>query len=382
MTVINPKKPMVIAPEKMQNVLRAACQYGVLAKVYANDFSFNGAFLNFDQQALVLDNRLMHFDDVRQLRKQELTLLFPYKRTILKGTIRLLGLTTYKSIRALRFSLPMTLTTDEKRGVRRIGNLPQESRLIFHTQDMHIYHGRIYDASPSGFAMVIEKAEIHDRRFLIKAKTYQAEAILSAQIKLSFRLEIRHIETLLEDDEIVGTYKLGLKILKLDQVAQDRLNQWLLKCNSREEFLDGSKQGDQTKKEPLIANLSPNSILIVGPESLDFEFWHKCLDHKYDVITTDDNISNIRDALNIGPALLLMYLDSNNADRSSFTRKFCASLKGRFPIMFFGHESHEAKQKTLMGNIPNQGFLDINERQIRLKFRKIEHVMDQLHSNS
>lgn len=372
------KKPQVIESDKLKNVIQNACTRAVLARISSSSFKFNGVFLECDETGIVMDNRLMHLDDVRRLRNQELTLFFPYRKTLLKGTVRLVGLTTFKSIRALRFTYPEKLVTDEKRGVKRVSHLPTDCEITFHTPDLHIFHARIHDASPSGFALVLPETTAFDDNYLVKGKRFQAEGNLDQDLKLSFKIEIRHVATLPKNGALVGAYKVGVKIVKLTQEAQARLNNWLLKCNIREQEIEENVLPTKQPKHGQQQAQATNSILVIGPDSIDLDFWYQCLGRKYEVITSDDNIANIRDSLNTGPALLLMFIDTNNSAKASFTRKFCSSLNNRFPIMFFGKEPDPKKQTTLMAQVPNHGFLDISERKLLNKFRLVDEVMNQI----
>ena len=376
--MLEKKSPQVVAADKLAQIIHNVSSRSVLARISSDSLRFNGVFLDCDEQGFILENRLLHLDDVRRLRNQDLTLFFPYKKTLLKGTVRLVGLTTYRSIRALRFTLPPQLVTDEKRGVKRVSHLPSHCEITFHTPDLHIFHARINDASPSGFALVLPETTPFDHIHLVKGSRFQAEATLDAELKLSFIIEFRHVSTLPKTGNLIGAYKIGVKILKLAPEAQIRLNNWLLQSNIREqELVEGTTKAGAAQEKAAMAK-SVNSILVIGPNSIDLDFWYQCLGRKYEVITSDDNIANIRDSLNTGPALLLIFLDTVNPDKASFTRKFCSSLNNRFPVMFFGKEQDLKKQATLMGQIVNHGFLDISERKILSKFRHVDEVMSQI----
>lgn len=376
LSAISKKKSITFTGDKLKQVLKNVCHRSVLGKVSSSLMSFNGTFLDIDEHGLILDNRLMHLDDVRQLRNRELTVFFPYRKTLLKGSVRLVGLTTFKSIRALRFSVPEKLVSDEKRGVKRISTLPS-SELTFHSPDLRFFTGRIHDASPSGFAIIIRDAHSYDDEYLIKGKRYQGEATLGVEFKLSFQIEIRHVHRLAKTGSLIGTYKVGVKIVKLLPQAQERLNAWLLQCHSADVESDGGPSDSRPANTAPVA-AKGNTILVIGPETIDLEFWYHCLGRKFEVMTCDDNIANIRDTLNTAPTLLLVYLDPNNPAKASFTRKFCATLNNRFPLMFFSDEPDTKKQQTLAGNIPNLGFLDTSERKILTKFRHVDEVMGQL----
>lgn len=376
MSAISKKKPITFSGEKLKQVLKNVCHRNVLGKVSSSTMSFNGTFLDVDEHGLILDNRLAHLDDVRQLRNRNLTVFFPYRKTLLKGTVRLVGLTTYKSIRALRFTVPEKLVSDEKRGVKRISTLPA-SELTFHSPDLRFFSGRIHDASPSGFAIIINESHSYDNEYLVKGKRYQGEASLGTEFKLSFQIEIRHVHHLTKTGSIVGSYKVGVKIVKLLPQAQERLNSWLLQCNVADiETEDRDIETKPVKQAPIAAK--GNTILVIGPDTVDLEFWYHCLGRKFEVMTCDDNIANIRDTLNTAPTLLIVYLDPRNPAKASFTRKFCSTLNNRFPVMFFSDEPDVKKQQTLTGSVQNMGFLDISERKILQKFRLVDEVMNRI----
>ncbi len=371
------KKPQEFVSQKLQHILQTACARGVLAKISCDDLKFNGAFLGCDDQGLVIDNRLIHLDDVRRLRNRTLQLYFPFRKTLLKCLVRFVGLTTFKGIRALRLTLPEVLVTDEKRGVKRVRNLPSDCELTFHSADLHIFHGRIIDASPSGFALYLPETTANDDVYLVKTHRFQADAVLDQQLKLSFQIEVRHVNPLPKIGTAPGAHRVGVKIVKLAPEAQNRLNNWLLQCNMRDPELeapaDTSPQTAATKPAARTGD-----VLVIGPDRSELDFWFQCLGRKYEVITSDDNIANIRDALNTNPSLLLVYLDAQNPERASFTRKFCSTLNNRYPILFFAREADEKKQATLMGQVANHGFIDISERKIVTWFRTVDEVIGKM----
>jgi PilZ domain len=375
--VLARKKPQEFVSQKLHHILESACLRGVLAKISCEDLKFNGAFLGCDDQGLVIDNRLLHLDDVRRLRNKTLHLYFPFRKTLLKCLVRFVGLTTFKGIRALRLTLPEVLVTDEKRGVKRVRNLPSGCDLTFHTPDLHIFHSRIIDASPSGFALYLPETTANDDLYLIKTHRFQADAILDQQLKLSFQIEIRHISSMPKIGTGPAAHRVGVKIVKLTPEAQTRLNNWLLQCNMREPESDAP-----TELNPQVAPARPpkrtGDVLVIGPDRTELDFWFQCLGRKYEVITSDDNIANIRDALNTNPTVLLVYLDAQNPEKASFTRKFCTTLNGRYPIIFFAREPDEKKQATLMGLVANQGFIDISERKIITWFRTVDEVISRM----
>ena len=63
--MLSQKKPQVYEKQKLKLILQQAGTRGVLAKVSSENFQFNGVFLETDEQGMVLDNRLIHLDDVR-----------------------------------------------------------------------------------------------------------------------------------------------------------------------------------------------------------------------------------------------------------------------------------------------------------------------------
>ena len=378
---INRKKPKKFSGDGLTKILMDACHRRVLAKISSSDLKFTANFLDYNRLYLLLENNLSHLDDVRQLRRQSLTLYFPFRNTLLKGQVRLMGLTTHKNIRALRLSVPDFLVTDEKRDIKRVYHIPRDASLTFNTVDLRLFHGKILDVSACGMAFTIqEKVEDYQSVFK-KGVQVQAEAFLGHDLKLSFDAEIRYV-TPLDKMGTPGSFKFGVRMLGLKRDAQESLNHWLFTISAEEVESEREALRLQTKseKEPF-RERERSGILVISPRQTDLEFWYQCLGRKYEIITSDGNIANIRVALGTGPALLLVYLDAQNPARASFTRKLCSSLVLRFPIMFFGEESDPKRQKTLMGEIRNRGFLDASERRVLSKFRVVDEVMADIQGN-
>lgn len=151
------------------------------------------------------------------------------------------------------------------------------------------------------------------------------------------RLELCYVNEL-DKSTMAGTMQCGFRIHGLLGKTQVRLNEWLFKCNIHEVEAENLKLR-QERQAALPSRRNANSILVVGPKDIDLDYWYQCLGRKFEVITSDANIANIRDSLNTGPGLVLMYLDPKDPAKASFTRKFCSTLGNRFPIMFFGEES-------------------------------------------
>ena len=104
-------------------------------------------------------------------------------------------------------------------------------------------------------------------------------------------------------------------------------------------------------------------------------FWYQVLGRKYEVITCDTNIANIRTALSTNPVMVLIHMDHKNAAKASFTRKFCQTIHERFPIVFFGEEKDPKRQAVLAGQVRHMAFMDTSERKIVTKFRTIDVLM-------
>lgn len=376
MAFLSKKKSQSFKGAEVSKILKTAANKRIVAKVRSRSTAFECRFLELTETSVLLDNTLSNLEEVRLLRNRDLDLFFPFRNTLLRGKIRLTGLATIHNIRALRFSLPPNLSTDEKRGVKRVRNLPPNCHMTFHTPSFSFYHGRLVDASPTGLAMIFD--EPPNQSDVQIGESYQAEATLGEDLKLSFEAEIRHIAG--QGKEI----RAGVRIIKLRAQAQERLNEWIFRLSSLEleepDPTDEPGVETQTADAKSAVKESPGSILVIAPQDVDLDFWYNCLGRKYEVITCDDNVANIRDSLNVKPSLLLVFLDSRNADKASFMRKFCTTLGGR-TLMFFGVESDKEAQKRLMGGVSNRGFLDMSERQMLLKFRAVDRVMQELGGN-
>ncbi|CAM2007980.1 PilZ domain-containing protein [Acanthopleuribacter pedis] len=369
------KKTKKIAEQALEQVLRVACKRRIPARVVSEHHSFSARFLDVDDINLILDNNLSHLDDVRKMRNQELVLYFPFRATLLKGHFRLVGLTTVKNLRGLKFTRPEYVYVDEKRSVKRTQQIPGGSSFTFNTPDLNLYRGTILNVSPNGFGFLL-KENIGDNRYLFqKGSLIQAEAQLGDDFKLSFDAEIRHISA----DEEQGPYRLGVRIKNLSNEAQEDLNQWVFRQSTAQ--MEAERAGAiATTKSLLVRNREriPNSILVIGNKQSDLDFWYGCLSRKYEVLTSDANIANIRTALGTNPSLLLIFLDTENPEKASFTRKFCATVQNRTPILFYGEESETAKQQVLMGNISNRGFVDTSQKRVLNGFRSVDLVMQSL----
>ncbi|CAM2066774.1 PilZ domain-containing protein [Sulfidibacter corallicola] len=371
------KKSKRIEGQALDQVLRVACKRRIPARVVSNLMSFSAHFLDMDGGHLILDNNLSHLDDVRQLRHQELVLYFPFRSTLLKGHFRLVGLTTVKNMRGLKFTRPEYIYVDEKRSVKRTKKIPPGSKLIFNTPDLNIYEGTILNVSPKGMGFSFREDSRNSGDVFRKGGLIQAEAKLGEDLKLSFDAEIRHIGTVTETTYPM-VYQVGVRIKNLSNEAQEELNQWVFRQSTAQ--MEAERAGAiATAKSILVRprDKNPNSILVIGNKQEDLDFWYGCLCRKYEVLTSDANIANIRTALATSPVLLMIYLDPKKPDHASFMRKFCATVQGRFAIVFYGEESQEARQKTLMGNIPNKGFIDVSERNVLTHFRAIDRIMNQ-----
>jgi hypothetical protein len=119
-------------------------------------------------------------------------------------------------------------------------------------------------------------------------------------------------------------------------------------------------------------------ILVIATREQDQELWQQCLGRKYQVITSDLNIANVRSALSTGPSLVMVYLDPSDPERASFTRKLCASFAQKYALMFFAEEPERETQKVLAGTLNHLGFVDISERKILTWFRQVDQVMNTL----
>ena len=375
------KKEKVIKGDALQNIWSVACGRNLLAQLSADSIRFEGHFLGFNDNYLVIENNLSHLDDVHRVRRQSLTLFFPFRNTLLKGVVKLMGLTTYQNQRALQFSWPEQLTVDEKRETRRIRYIPPDASLTFSTMDLEIHRGRILDVSLKGMGFMIQERIPNVSAILKENDLVQIDASLGA-LKLSFNAEIRYINDLSRSSK-AGFHKVGVRMINIDDEALSALNQWIFAAGIKEKNrIDTQQDKPPASAKPVrAAKKSPNSILVIAPQEEDQVFWQQVLGRKYEVITSDLNISNIRFALSAGPALVLVYLDPQDASRASFTRKLCSSFMDNQAMMLFGEEPDQRRQQTLTGNLKSKGFLDTSERKVLLKFRKVDEIMNEI-SNS
>ena len=368
--------------ERLSKVLELSCRNRTPIQISTSTLKFTSRFIAVQGEFLMIDNTLNTLDDVRALRNRDLVIFFPYRNTLYRGTIRLLGLSTVQNMRVLQVTSPPELVTDEKRDSRRIKSIPPGSSLTFSTMDLRLFRARIVNVSLRGMALIImDRVADQDIR-LKKGTQIQADASLGDFLKLSFEAEVRYVNDL-TGTATPGSLQIGIRIRNLSEEASTQLNEWIFKVISeeREQHLaeeplaqDGGKVLTKTR------TVIPNSILVVSPLPDDLEFWHQCLGRKYELITSDMNITNIRLALSTGPSLILMYLDPVNSAKASFTRKLCGSLAGT-ALMFFGEEADPNRQKTLMGTVPNHGFLDTGERKILVKFRQVDEVMKAINTS-
>ncbi len=367
------KKQKKITAKELERLLKIVCNRRSVVQVSSPTLKFSANFVAFDDQYLFLGNLLDHLDDVRQLRNQELTLFFPYGDTLLKGTTRLMGLTTHHNVRVLQVFRPEYFITDEKRLAKRIRELPSFSSITFSTHDLRLFHGRILDLSLRGMAFIFQAKDEDILEQFSKGTKIQVDAQLGDALKLSFEAEIRYVNNL-NKSSVAGDYQIGVRMLDLTNEAMGELNHWIFKIGT-EEKPPPVKTPTIFPKPILAREKTPNSILVISPSPLDLAFWHQCLGRKYEIITSDLNIVNIRTALSTAPFLILIYLDPKDSERASFTRKLCASFSDFQTIMFFGEEKDPKRQQSLMHGIPNKGFLDTGKRKILSKFRKVDEVM-------
>jgi len=377
MPILSRKKNDAMTGEQIVRTLRTACNKRILAKVSTRTLSIEGRFLELTRSSILLDNTLTGLDEVRLLRNRALELFFPIRHKLLRGKVRLTGLATVHNIRALRFSIPEKLEVDEKRGVRRIYHIPEGSTVTFSNESFDFFHGHIRDASPTGLAIHLDE-EPEDGKLTI-GERFQGEVNLGEQLKLSFEMELRH------EEKQGRERRIGVRILKLGSQAQERLNEWLFRTSRLEEEAVRAEGADEDP--PVGEEATPTKrrtpvekgrgILVIAPPEVDTEIWYQSLGRKYEVITCDDNMANIRDALNVSPALILIYLDSKNPDKASFMRKFCAKLGNR-PLMFFGEEPDPERRTALTGSVNHLGFLDISERKLLHKFRMVDQAMQSM----
>ena len=373
------KKSQYVRKSKLNQVFTIACKRRVLAKISSTTFEFTANFVEINKHYLLFENTLKHLEDLRLLSNKKLTLYFPFRDTLLKGAVQFLGLTTHQNIRVIQFSRPDRLSIDEKREGKRVFNLPGNASIVFNTYDFQLFQGQICNISSSGMAFYLQDdVEAFSDLFEVGSHI-QAEASLFENFKISFDAEIRFVSVL---DKALGkgALQLGVKILNLQWETQERLNEWLYRISTYNPD-PGRKRLLHSEKDELVTSVEPvaNTIVVLGPTPAKSEVWRECMGRKYEVIVSDMNMSNIRHALATHTELLLVYLNPKDTVKASFTRRFCLSLKNRYPIIFFSEVSDPKKQHTLMGQVNNRGFIDTSKRKILNWFLIIDKVINELH---
>lgn len=374
------KKKTVINKAQLMQVFRVACRRGIPAKIVSGTANFSAGFLDVDDDYLYLENTLSHLDDVRSLRNRAITLFFPFRNTLLKGRCTMIGLATVKNMRALRFSFPESLTSDEKRSVKRMKSIPKESSLTFSTDSLRLFEAKILDVSPGGFGFCIQEDISDHIEEFSKTSDLQVEATLAGELKLSFVGKICHLSRM-EKHQLPYRFHVGVMMRGLAREAQERLNQWIFNRSSFETKESDDRETDEKpQRSILVSNQDENasSILVISSREEDMTLWYQVLGRKYEVITCDTNIANIRTALSTTPALVLIYMDPKDSQRASFTRKFCGTIQERFPIVFFTDEPDPQRRTVLAGQVRHAAFIDISQRKILTKFRTIDILMQRI----
>ena len=377
------KKQKKYKTGQLDALFKMAVEGRVVVKIASAHVNFTAQFLAFDKDAIILENPLSHLEDVRGLRHRKLNLIMPLQTTLVKGDTALLGLTTWRNVRALQLTRPASMVTDEKRTSFRVRDLPPKSSVTFSTLDMDLYQGRVLDISLRGLGLALDapaedlRERIRDK--LTKGTRVHADALLGDSLKLSFDAELRYNEDMAQYDH-PGVFKVGMRMLNLSREAMSELHQWIFKVDaSPRKKATVEVEPEQNKAGSLVPReKTPDSILVISSAREDFDFWNQCLGRKYQVIGSDFNMTNIRQALLTGPQLALVYLDPRDSSRASFTRKLCSSFMDAQAIMFFGEEPDEERRRTLAGSVKNLGFLDTSERKVLAKFRQVARVMHQL----
>lgn len=374
------KKKTVIMKSQLMQVFKVACRRGIPAKIVSGTANFSAGFLDVDNDYIYLENTLSHLDDVRSLRNRVITLFFPFRNTLLKGRCTMVGLATVKNMRALRFSFPEALTSDEKRSVKRMKSIPKESSLTFSTASMRLFEARILDVSPGGFGFCIQEdiSDIVDE--FSKKSELQVEATLAGELKLSFAGRICHLSRM-EKHQLPYRFHIGVEMRGLARQAQERLNQWIFKRSSFEtKESDEREVDDKPQRSIMVTNKdeNPSSILVISSREEDMTLWYQVLGRKYEVITCDTNIANIRTALSTTPGVVLIYMDAKDSQKASFTRKFCTTIQDRFPIVLFADEPDAQRREVLAGQVRHEAFIDVSKRQILTKFRTIDELMQRM----
>ena len=297
---------------------------------------------------------------------------------MLTGTFAFSGLTTYQNRRALQCTLPRSLESDEKRSATRISALPSPASITFSTPDLQLYTGQPTDLSLRGVGLVLHERLEEPLTHLAPGSRVQADMQVGDQLALSFQAEIRYIHEAGKDRP--EQHHLGLQMMDLSRQAAETLHQWLFKAETRAKIKLPAPSSQASSGQVLILpkEKQKDTVLVISPRDQDLTLWQQSLRRKFQVLTSDFNIANIRQALSTGPLLCLVFLDAKNLDRASFTRKLCASLGTHQALMFFGEEPAPEHQKTLTGALPHLGFLDITKPKILSCFRQVDRVMNKL----
>lgn len=364
-----------VARGQHEAIWRAAALRRGPGKITCAGLTFKTRILDATNEDLMLENTLSHLDEVQALRQHPVDLHFPYKNTMLKTRLRFIGLATVRNVRAIKFALPEELWQDDKRSVKRIQQIPAGSRLVFSTSSMWLGEGRIRDVSPGGVGFAFRDEGSVARADVASGDFIDVDLSLGEALKLSFRCEIRHIQSL-PRSAMPLTHQMGVKILDLDPEAQESLNQWLFEAATR-----GSRDVEPADRGAVPSVLmapskkNPRGILVVSPHERDLNFLHQVLHRKFDVMTSDFNMANIRTALSSAPRLMLVYLEHKDKAQAAFTRKLCGSLQSRVQIALFGFDRDPEARKTAMGSLRSVPYIDISQRKVLQTFQAVNQLM-------
>ncbi|MCB1050846.1 MAG: PilZ domain-containing protein [Acidobacteria bacterium] len=374
MALFSSKKPNPLP------ILKAVCARHAPVRLSFAQTHISSVFLEVHPPHLYLENTLSIVDNLAALRNQAAILYFPFRDTLLKGRCQFVGLATIENVRGLKFIMPALLTKDEKRRVRRVTHVPITARLVFSTAGMQLFTAFLVDISSGGVGFNLRDTGQLERDNLQRGDLIHLDLQLEDDFKISCEAEICHL-THLPKTALPTTHHLGVKFVGLGDFAQDRLNQWIFRMASRETEVR-NPSGAMAQPATLVTRQEPhpNSILIIGPNQDDVDFLSRCLSRKFDILTSDLNVTNVRMALASNPALLLIHLDNQDARQASFTRKFCSTLGSAIPIVFFGNEPLEENQKLATGSVPHLAYLDTSQKRTLSTFKHVESIMDHIHA--
>jgi len=361
-------------------ILKVACSRRGALRVVASRLRFSSNFLDVQEPYLYIENTLSLVENLTNLKNQALRIYFPFRNTLLTGKCQFVGLATIHNVRGLKLTMPAHLVKDEKRNVRRLHQFPPATRLVFSTASLQLFSAFPLDISVGGIGFTLRESGQKEQDALAVGDELHLDLQLEEDFKISCPAEVRHISAL-PKSSLPSTHHLGVRFQGLGEFAQDRLNQWLFTMAARETEVRPSPRSSAVIQPATLVvrgERNPHGILAIGPDAADLDFLSRTLGRKFELLTSDMNITNVRMALASQPALLLIHIETRDSRLAAFTRKFCMALGSGTPIAFFGSEADEGLQKLAIGSVPNLCYLNIAGHKPLNTFKQIEALMHRL----